>query len=432
MKRVAIIGADFSPSSLPPATRIRFFAKHLPEFGWEPIIITTNPEHYETAIDSESEQLLPGNLRVIRTEAFAAGWTRKFGIGDIGMRSMWQHWQALKKLLKEQRIDLLLISVPPYATMTLGRLANKKFGLPYVIDYIDPWVTEYYWQLPKERRPPKWPLAYLLSRTLEPFALKRVSSIVGVSRGTTDSVVERYKWLSEGLEIPYGVEVGDFDYAREHPRENKIFDSKDGLLHVTYVGTYAETMRPTLEALFEGLRRGLENNPIFERVRLHFVGTTYSTNGSDPYRVTAVARSFGVEEYVDERPLRIPYLDSLQLMMDSHALILLGSVEPHYTASKVFACILARRPLLAIFHEDSSVVSILREVSGEEAITFNSEKGPAERRDDICNRFERIVEGSANNESSINWDALAVYSTNAMTKRLAHALDLALDSAKSS
>jgi hypothetical protein len=309
-----------------------------------------------------------------------------------------------------------------------------RFGIPYVVDYIDPWVTKYYWKLPRKQRPPKWLMSYALSRCLEPFALRRAQHITGVSRGTTDQVVNRYGWLAgtDATEIPYGAEADDFDYLRQHPRQNAIFDPKDGKLHVCYVGAYVESMEQTLRTLFAAFRQGLERAPsVFEKVVLHFIGTTYSTNGSDPFRVTAVARDCGVQERIREHPQRVPYLDSLQIMLDAHALILLGSAEPHYTASKVFPYILARKPLLAIFHEESSVVSILRDVSGEEAITFNSQEGPALLRDEICKRIESIVEGSANNESSINWDALAPYTTNAMTKRLAHALDLALDSAKS-
>ncbi len=434
MKKVVIIGADFSPSSLPPATRIRFFAKHLPEFGWKPIILTTHPEYYESATDPENERLLPDKLEVIRTRALPSSLTRKIGIGDLGVRSVFHHWRALSRLHKAQKIDLILVPVPPNIPMILGRLANLRFGIPYVVDYIDPWVTEYYWKLPRSQRPPKWLMAYALSRCLEPFALRRAQHLTGVSRGTTDQVVARYSWLNktDATEIPYGAEADDFEYLRQHSRRNKIFDFKDGNLHICYVGAYVESMEQTLRALFAAFRLGLERSPnVFEKIVLHFVGTTYSTNGSDPFRVTSVARDCGVEQCIREHPHRVPYLDSLQIMIDSHALILLGSAQPHYTASKIFPYILSRKPLLAIFHEDSSVVSILRDVSEDEAITFNSKDGPAGRRDDICKRIESYIEISEDTKPSINWEALAPYTTKAMTKRLADTLDLAIGRVRS-
>src|SRR6266545_5716955 len=101
MKRVAIIGADFSPSSLPPATRIRFFAKHLPQFGWDPVVLTTRPDYYESRTDPENEQLLPDWLEVVRTRALPLSLMRKVGIGDLGIRTVLHHWRALSRLHKE-------------------------------------------------------------------------------------------------------------------------------------------------------------------------------------------------------------------------------------------------------------------------------------------------------------------------------------------
>jgi hypothetical protein len=427
MKRVVIIGADFSPSSLPPATRIRFFAKYLPQFGWEPVVLTTEPGYYESATDPENEKLLPQWLEIVRTRALPASLTRKFGIGDIGLRTVLHHWSALKRLLREKKIDLIFIPVPPNVTMLLGRLAHMRYGIPYVVDYIDPWVTEYYWKLPHEQRPPKWLISYALSRCLEPFALKRAEHITGVSQGTTDQVVTRYEWLSaaDATEIPYGAEAGDFDYLRQHPRQNKIFDSKDGNLHVCYVGAYVESMGPTLRALFAAFKASLQRSPkTFEKIVLHFVGTTYSTNGSDPFRVTAVARDCGVAERITEHPHRVPYLDSLQLMLDAQALILLGSVEPHYTASKVFPYVLAKRPLLAVFHEDSSVVTILKDVNAAQIVTFSAVESPNAKVNEISTRLEQILTESYDPE--VHWEAFESYTTKAMAGRLAHTFDIAV------
>lgn len=427
MKRVVIIGADFSPSSLPPATRIRFFAKHLPQFGWEPVVLTTRPDYYESPTDPENEQLLPDWLEVVRTRALPASLMRKIGIGDIGMRTVLHHWRALSRLHKEKKIDLIFIPVPPSVPMVLGRLANMRFGIPYVVDYIDPWVTEYYWKLPRKQRPPKWLMSYALSRCLEPFALRRAQHITGVSRGTTDQVVSRYGWLApaDATEIPYGAEADDFEYLRQHPRQNAIFDSKDGKLHVCYVGAYVESMEQTLRALFAAFRQGLERAPsVFERVVLHFIGTTYSTNGSDPFRVTAVARDCGLDEWIREHPQRLPYLDSLQIMLDAHALILLGSAEPHYTASKVFPYVLAQRPLLAVFHEDSSVITILNEVNAGRVVSFNEKETPNERANEISSHLEEML--CEKYVPQTRWEAFEPYTTRALAGRLAQTFDAAI------
>lgn len=431
MKRVLIIGADFTPSSLPPATRIRFFARHLPEFGWEPIVLTTKSQFYDWPTDSENERLLSDSLEVIRTDAWRSSWTRKIGIGDIGMRSLWHHWRALKQLCSEKEIDLIFIPVPPSITMILGPMAHKKFGIPYVIDYIDPWVTEYYWKLPRKQRPPKWPMAYALSRLVEPYALKKVSHITGVSKGTTDSVINRYSWLTENdaTEIPYGAAAEDFSYLRLHPRKNINFDPRDGLLHVSYVGACIPGMYSAVRALFAGVRLGLEQEAeLFGRLRLHFVGTSYAAHGNGQRSVAGIAREMGLEAYVDEAPARVAYLDSLQIMLDSHGLVLVGSDEPHYTASKVFPYLLSQRPLLAIFHEESSIVDVMQKSETGRTVAFNLAEPPEMHSRQILEELRWMLTYRSHENSRLPSEALVRFTTRAMALRLAVAFDKSLSS----
>jgi hypothetical protein len=432
MRHVAIMNADFAPSSLPPALRVRFFAKHLPEFGWEPTVITTHPSYYESTIDPENERLLPDALEVIRTSALPARVTRNFGFGELGIRSMFFHWRALTKLARERRVDALLIPVPPTVPMTLGRLAYHRFGIPYVIDYIDPWVTEYYRGLPKAQRPPKWRLAYTAARILEPFSIKRASQITGVSKGVTDSVISRYSQFkeSDATEIPYGGEADDLAYVKGHPRPNMIFDKGDGLLHISYVGVFATGMAETVRAIFTALKVGLRRAPEqFGRVRLHFVGTTYDpkASGSSGHLVLQIATEVGVGGFVDEHPARVSYLDALQLLLDSHALMVIGYDEPLYAASKTYPYILARKPILAVLHEESSPVSIFEKTRAGIVAKYSSVSPPLEHVDEILARLEEILGLGPDYKPPTVWEEFEPYTARAMAARLSTVLDKAID-----
>jgi Glycosyl transferase 4-like domain len=427
MKRVLIIGADFTPSSHPPALRIRFFIQHLREFGWEPIVLTVDPSCYENVIDPENEELLPDNIEVIRTLALPANWTRLFGFSDLGFRTLWHHWRALSILIKRLKIDLIFIPVPPNPSMLLGRLAHARFGIPYVIDYIDPVATEYYWKLPRSQRPPKYALAYAMERLMERFAIANVAQITGVSRGTTDSVIARYPWLKNlATEIPYGGEPADFDHIRRHPRKNVIFNSGDGFRHVSYIGAYPLSMAPVLRALFAGIAQARSRNPEqFSRVRVHFVGTRYASSRGQQEQVRSIAAELGIADLVDEHPDRVPYLDALNLLLDSNALLVVGSVEPHYTASKIFPYILAEKPLLPIFHERSSVVQILADTGAEEAITFSDEHPLSQTVEKIAISFQRLLDLPPDFRQCICWEEFESYTTRAMSAQLARVFDKA-------
>jgi hypothetical protein len=426
-KTVLIVGPDFTPSSYPPALRIRFFVQHLREFGWEPIVLTTDPRYYEWSVDPENEKLLPADLEVIRTRALPAKLTRKIGIGDLGIRSLWYHWRALSRLCRQRKVDLLFIPVPPNPTMVLGRLAHARFRIPYVIDYIDPVVTDYYWKLPRSQRPPKYAISYALARLIEPFALKHVSQLVGVDTSYTAGAFARYHWLAgvEATGIPYGGEPADFQYLRQHPRGNRFFDKNDGRLHVSYVGRGGVDILPALRAVFEAVKLGLQRrSELFNRLRLHFVGTTYAPDAAVQYQMLPAAKDAGIESLVDEHPGRVPYLDAMQILLDSHALLVLGSESAHYTASKIFPYILADRPLLAVFHEESSVVRILRETQAGDVIAFREARSLGEKVNQIATSLHEIL--SRSSKPPTRWEAFDPYTARAMTSRLAQVFDKAL------
>ena len=421
MKKVLIIGPDFIPSNLPPALRIKGFVSHLLEFGWEPTVLSVDPHYYDWPIDRETERLLPENLRIIRTTALPDAPLRKIGIGDIALRALWQLWRRAVTLCREERFDLAFIPMPPYYQVVVGRLLRFQFDLPYVIDYIDPWTSIDYWKLPKDRRPLKRTVAYGLARLLEPIALKRASHIIGVSKGTTDHVMRTYPGLPENAaaEIPYGGDEDAFDYLRTHPRKNFIFDKSDGLFHLSYVGACNDAMKATIKALFAAVKLGLADNPdLFGKLRLHFVGTTYAAKPSKTSTVQSLANQCGIGNIVDVHPGRVSYLDALQLLLDSNSLLILGSDAPHYTASKIFPYILARKPLVVVFHNSSSVISILRDTNAAKAITFDSDLLPDARIDEIKKLIEEVLTLPGDYQPPTRWDAFEFYTCRSMTERL--------------
>ena len=92
-----------------------------------------------------------------------------------------------------------------------------------------------------------------------------------------------------------------------------------------------------------------------------------------------VARAAGIDDVVREVPGRVPYLDALTILLRADIVLMLGSDEPHYTASKLYPALLAERPLFGVFHERSSVCEVMREVGGGKLVTF-SDTAPVETK----------------------------------------------------
>lgn len=433
-KNVVIIAPEFTPSSYPPALRARFFAQHLPEFGWIPIVITTDPRNYQTAFDPENEKLLHPALEVVRTGALPLKWTRKLGFTDIGLRTLWPHWRALNQICRKKKVDLIFISVPPNFPIALARLVHARFGIPYVLDYNDPIITEHYSKLPRNRRPPKWGIVRTLYGVLEPFALRRVDQIVGVADSYMAGLFSSYPWLTgtQATAIPFGVEPKDFEYVRANPRKNSIFDPKDGYFHISHVGSGGPEMANVLRAFFKAVQYLRRCSPeLFVTVRMHFVGTTYAANADGMYQILPYAREFGLDDLVQEQPRRVPHLDAIQILLDSNALIIIGSEARHYTASKIFPYVLAAKPLLAVLHEGSHAGKLLRELCAGTAVTFGVTRPLARIHDEIGRAMKELLCLPPGWHPPTQWEKFEPYTARGVTARLAEVFDRTVRSATS-
>ena len=372
MRRVLMVSPHFPPDSSAASHRVRLLAPHLEAAGWMPTVVTLERSAYEGRLDPDLEALVPASLRVVRAPAWSAGVTRRFGLGDLGLRALTGLRRTCRELLARERFDALFITVYPVYPALLGAGLKASFGVPFVLDYQDPWVGA--WGQSVGGGPggtPDWKsrASRRLGMWLEPKAVRAADAIVAVSQGTIDGIVERIPAagrLPHGV-IPLGFEPDDFASLRAAPALTSQFDPSDGLLHLCYVGTLLPTGIETLRLLLRGLDRARREDPAAARLRLHFFGTSNQSD-SAAYRALPIARECGVADAVTEHPGRLDYLDALSVLTHASGILLLGSSERHYTASKLYPALLAKRPILALFHEQSSVVSILRAAACEPSV----------------------------------------------------------------
>src|SRR5438876_11707966 len=87
MPRVLMISPHFPPDTSAGAHRVRLLAPHLPQYGWEPTVVSVDPRDYESRLDPGLAELVPSSLRVIRCRALPLRWTRRIGVGDLGLRA---------------------------------------------------------------------------------------------------------------------------------------------------------------------------------------------------------------------------------------------------------------------------------------------------------------------------------------------------------
>lgn len=397
---------------------------YLHGFGWEATCVSVRPECVEGVLDQRLEASLPVGTRNICTHALRYGWTRKVGLGSLALRAMPYLHAAGNNLLAGEHFDLIFFSTTQFPVMALGPGWKKRFGVPYVLDFQDPWRNDYY-----ERtgiRPPggrfKYAFARLQARLLEPYSLKPASHSVCVSPAYPSMFRARYSWLGQNnfTVLPFGAAESDFKHLRTFPDRQNIFRSSDGRRHWVYVGACIPAMELALRSLFEALTRVFRAQPeLRENLQIHFIGTSYAPKGRAVKTVEPLAVEFGLEDIVGELTDRISYFEALECLQDAHALIVPGSNDAGYTASKIYSCILARKPLLAIFHAKSSVVDVLKKTNAGTVIDFET----GESVESVAGRV--AASGWLQNPQapSTNWSEFQLYTAHEMTRKLCQVFD---------
>lgn len=370
MKKILIISPHFPPSNLTAVHRARFFANHLPAFGWEPVILTVHEKFYEEPPDWNLHGLLPKDLRVEKVNAVKI--THPRIIGDIGLRAFFSIYKKAKQLIKEENIHFVYITIPSFYGALWGRWLHEKTGVSYGIDYIDPWVHAF---PGSEKILSRHWLATKVSAWLEPIAVKKASLISGVAASYFEGVIARNPFLKKQCEfvaIPYGSERSDHEAVESMHLKPYLFEKNATKFQLVYAGAMLPRAYALLERVFEAIRVHTE---IFRNVEFHFIGTGKSPNDASGYNIRAMAERYGLwERQIFEYPVRIPYLDVLVHLNAADGVFILGSTEPHYTPSKVYQAVLSKKPILAILHRESTGVTVIRNSAAGIVLDFEGGK----------------------------------------------------------
>lgn len=366
-----IVSPYFPPSMLAGVHRARHLAKHLPAAGWTPIIVCVDEAFHEERLDPGLATLVPASIEIVKVPALPQRICRPLGLGEISLRAWRPLRAAVMRLLDTRDIGAVLITGSPYYPMLLAGQIKRRFGVPVVLDFQDPWVSA--WGATQPRLS-KVGAAHRLATLLEPKAVAAADFITSVSETQNAEMRARYSRLTaeRTAAIPIGGDPEDYDALRTVLPSASGFVLDTSRINLSYVGTIWPSVLGTVRTLILALAEVRARRPeIYVRLRLNFIGTTENSHAPDGRWVRPLAEAAGVTVAVTEEPRRLPYLEALSLQARSDAILLLGSAEPHYTASKIYGVMMSGRPYLSVFHHASSSHDILSRAGGGIALGFD-------------------------------------------------------------
>jgi glycosyltransferase involved in cell wall biosynthesis len=190
------------------------FAKYLPHFGWQPVILTVQNGNYPV-IDPSLAQDIPADCHVYRSKSFEPfGIYKKFTgrksderIPDYvfdaknNFKDIISRWvrinlfipdsrmgwipSAVKeglKIIKNEHIDLIFTSSPPHTVQVIANRLAKKSGIKWIADFRDPWTDVLTYEGHRRNV-----LAASIDRRLEKSVLRHADAITCVNQHYIDT-----------------------------------------------------------------------------------------------------------------------------------------------------------------------------------------------------------------------------------------------------
>ena len=365
MKPLLVIAYYFPPLGGGGVQRTLGFVRHLPEFGYEPVVIAASPQVAYWATDASLLEDLPPKLEVHRV---ADGVLAK-GVGLLRRACPAQHrarfdawclvpdrqvpWlaPALRRGLRllDTRVFSAIYSTGlPWTDHLVAEALHTRQRLPWVADFRDPWTQNQTYR-------PASPLHDRVHRALESSIYHRADRVVANTRANEQALHRDFpKTRGKTLYLPNGFDAERFTALRSTTGTRE----RDRLL-VTYAGSLYSGYGA--ETFLETLASALALEPsLRERIRLRFVGKT---------SVRADADRLGLGEIVEEHGYRTRD-ETDRMLLEGHVSLLL--LPPHaghsgWVPQKLYAYLGVGRPILAML-PSGEAADLLREAGGEHLV----------------------------------------------------------------
>jgi len=381
LKKIFIIAPHFPPSSLPPAQRVRLMVKHLKSLGWHPHVFTTYSKYREEKEDEWMTELAGNDFDLTIVKALNQKTTRKFGIGDLGLRMISYLLPAIKKAAKKEKPDFILYPVPPWYILLIAPLIKRKTGIPYGIDFIDPWFVG---EIPKNANFKKR-ISQKIARRFEKKAVLKADIIYSVSEGINNNLKSRYFIESKPLlAIPYGVEPSDFKI--------KIENNKNDKTTFRYIGAVWNDAYSVLEPLLESLSIIEKEIPL----KIEFYGTSYTGEGLAKLQTNKWIEQFDMQNFMIENPLRVSYKKAVELTMSADIILLFGGMQPYYAASKLMGLVASGKPFIAFLHDDSFPAKFLKQLNYKYILTYSQKELPKTKLQELIDIIRELIKEKDN------------------------------------
>lgn len=443
---VLMVAYYFPPLSGSGVFRSLKFAKYLPEYGWNPTVISAKepPKGWDYRDDSMVSEI-PEKTSVIRLEDkvctgqpvelsnervsslihFLKG---VFQLDKEGMQIFTSFLSSKKEILNmmtfpcgclnwawdvvkyiEENLDISKFKVifttsGPASAHLVGFYLKQKYGIPWVADYRDPWALNPYGYM--DMSDPRQRLAFLLEKVL----LKHANNNIVLEGSLPERYINTFGIEKDQIScITNGYDEADFqklDYSKV--KTDKFTLTYSGLLY-----TAQRSMLPVLRALQSLI---CEKKIDKDKLRLRIVGQGKEEESK------IIAEKYGLSENLEQTGY-VSHKEALQANIESDILLLFVGDDPRFKMThtgKLFDYLRSGKYILALAPKDGVVDEILSSTRHGIALLSTQE---AEIKDAILSEYQNWLE--AKEGKSLSSSLIKEFDRRYLTMKLADILYLA-------
>ncbi|MCH8032867.1 MAG: glycosyltransferase [Bacteroidetes bacterium] len=368
MKKVLFVTYYWPPSGKASLHWPLKIVKYLPKYGWQPSVLTVEEDTFSQQDETLSEDISP-ELKVIRTKSYEpfniykkftgkkeddqlvasetisksnrslshriSIWIRmNLFIPDARVGWYFPAVKAARKLIKDEKFDAIISVGPPHSTHLIGKKISKRFNIPHVPVFIDPWVDIIYYKDFKRNK-----ITLSIDNHLEKTVLQNAKAIVFVTKTMQNDYINKYNFIEGKSNLLYwGYNEEDFEriIVKKEQKDEKV------LLHA---GNIFSFQNPT--NLWKQIKKEIERG---NKIRIKFIGTV------DP----EIKNSITEEELneITEYCGFLPYIEMLKNISEADFLLVCAS-EPRHVPGKLFEYLRTGNPIIAFGNNNEEVKQIL-------------------------------------------------------------------------
>ncbi len=316
--KILLITYYWPPLGGPGALRPVKFAKYLPRFGFEPVVLTRKDiayHSYDRDLGSDVEA-----LQVIRTASLdPARLLYQFGM----RRYVVKKWHGVVKQTvnfpdnktpwipfaynagKKIEFDYVLATAPPFSTFIAGYYLAKSTGKPFIADFRDAWLEFPF-------MPYRGDVQRKFVRHWEEKIVDYAHRVIVVDDNIRKALVQRYPdAASKMFVIPNGYDPDDF-------RDKELPE----VFTLSYLGTIRGERNP--DSILRATNHFAEEQHISaDSMKLRFIGHI------EEHFLDCMKKYAFVE-----RTGHLSYKKAIKLFCDSHAAILITTGSEYFFPSR--------------------------------------------------------------------------------------------------